>query len=99
MDSWNELQQESGTVLLELLKTENPSRSDFTKGKIAASVMASVTRHEATESSKERTAVVAARMLTSNEQEFKAYIAATAPRLQPKQLEAAKTIIAELTKV
>lgn len=88
MSHWEELQERSIGVIESLLANENPSTRDIAKAKIATSALASTVRHEATESSKERTAVITARMLTQDEDSFRRYLSVTAPRLAPGQLTA-----------
>lgn len=87
--TWEELRNQATVELLKVLGMETPSRTDLNKARLATSALASVTRHEATESSRERTAVVAARLLTSNEEDFRRYVSVAAPRLSlpPREID------------
>ena len=73
-----------GAALEELqkfMKLGNPQPRDYQRVKVAQGILSNWTRHEATESAKEQTRVVAARFMR-NSQESAEYLRLAAPTLQ-----------------
>lgn len=79
---WNQLFDESHKVLMGYLKGDSQTEQQRQRVKVAVSVMSGYTRHEATESAKQQTAVVIARELASNKTEFAEYLKLSLPRVQ-----------------
>jgi len=79
---WGELGAGANKVILSFFKQEGPIDDNTMKRvKVATSVLSSYTRHEQTESAKEQTALIVARELSANKEEFATYLRVSIPRL------------------
>jgi hypothetical protein len=82
-DNWQKLLKEATDVLIDFFTSPEGAESpNLQRVKIATSVLSTFTRHEATESARETTAVVIAREMAENKEEFKNYLNIAMPKLQ-----------------
>jgi len=81
---WAALLSESHKALLEYFKTGALDPDAHSRARIATSVLSSVTKHEQTQSAREATAVLVARELANNKEEFAQYLKVSTPRLAIK---------------
>lgn len=90
---WKSLAADAVDIVRDFFRSgSDPDETTMKKVRVATSVLSSYTRHEQTESARDQTAVVVARELASNKEEFSDYLRLSAPRLAmplEKQLKAA----------
>ena len=79
MDKWDELFNEASRTILGFMRRPEPE--GMPNVKIATSVLSSYTRHEATESARQQTAVIVARSLAEDKQQFAEYLRLSVPQL------------------
>jgi hypothetical protein len=79
-ENWERLFDGASKAVLKFF--ENPTPEDLPKVKVATSVLSSFTRHEQTDSAREQTAVIIARQLADNKEEFANYLKISMPKLQ-----------------
>lgn len=73
---------EASKVIMSFFKQKGEVDDNiYKKVKVATSVLSSYTRHEQTESAKEQTALIVARELSANKEEFATYLRVSIPRL------------------
>ena len=78
---WGALTLASKQVLLDFFTVDSGDALAMGRARIAASVLSSYTRHEATESARATTAVMIAKTVATNTEEFAAYLRVSAPQL------------------
>lgn len=78
-NSWGKLFEEASKQIMNFFK--NPTQENMPKVKVATSVLSSYTRHEQTESARDQTAVIIARHLSDNKEEFAEYLKISSPKL------------------
>lgn len=83
--TWEKLFRESVSSILRFFETGEDDKKAIAKARIATSVLSSCTRHEATVSAREQTAVVIARQLASNKKEFREYLRMAEPQVKMLQ--------------
>jgi len=84
---WDQLFKESSSIILGYLKAENDDTVDLKKVRVANSVLSSYTKHEQTNSAREQTAVIVARQLADNKEDFLKYLEMSSPKLaEPAKL-------------
>jgi len=81
-NQWDELLEISVPEIKKFLKLGNPRPIDYQRVKIAMSALSNITRHEATESAKEGTRVIAARLFSKTPEEVAEYLRVSTPSLQ-----------------
>ena len=79
MDKWDELFDEASRTILDFMRRPEPE--GMPNVKVATTVLSSYTRHEATESARQQTAVIVARSLAEDKQQFAEYLRLSVPQL------------------
>mgnify|MGYP001612065160 CR=1 FL=1 len=78
---WETLLQESTAALHAFFSAETSDPQSIAKARVATSVLASYTRHEATESAREGTRLIIARQLAEDREQFAYYLRVSMPHL------------------
>ena len=82
--AWKNLFEESHKALVAFFQEGEGDQQAYGRARIATSVLSSVAKHEGTISARETTAVLVARELANNKEEFAQYLKVSMPRLAIK---------------
>ena len=85
-NEWGELFSQSRKAILAFYKQESNDPQTLARARVATSILSSFTRHEQTISAEKQTAVIIARHLAANNEEFRAYIHASLPDVHLPQM-------------
>ena len=80
--SWDTLFGQAAGLISKFLSNPVGDDIDMSQIKVATSVLSSYTRHEATASARDQTAVIIARELAGNKEEFAKYLEISMPKVK-----------------